>query len=93
MFTILYSHILYLFAVDEAVELSHQAIMVNMGQICCGGSRTYVQEDIYDEFVKRSVERAKRRTVGDPFDLKNESGAQVSQEQRELRDSVRESER
>jgi len=66
---------------DTAVETSHQAIMVNMGQVCCGGSRTFVQEDIYDEFVRKSVERAKKRTVGDPFDLKNENGAQVDNEQ------------
>jgi len=59
------------------VELSHQAIMLNMGQVCCAGSRTYVHESIYDEFVKKSVERAKKRTVGDPFVLTNENGPQV----------------
>ncbi|CAF95585.1 unnamed protein product [Tetraodon nigroviridis] len=48
---------------------------------CCAGSRTYVQEDVYDEFVQRSVERAKRRLVGDPFDLKTEQGPQVDLEQ------------
>ena len=31
-----------------------------------------VQESIYDEFVERSAERAKQRTVGDPFDAANE---------------------
>ena len=62
---------------DKAVEVSHQAIMDNMGQVCCAGSRTFVEESIYDEFVRKSVELAKKRTVGDPFDLKNENGAQV----------------
>ena len=42
------------------------------------GSRTYVQESIYDEFVQRSVERAKRRKVGDPFDESTEQGPQVN---------------
>jgi len=65
------------FTVDRAVEVAHQAVMVNMGQVCCAGSRTYVHEDIYEEFVKRSVERAKKRTVGDPFDPRNENGPQV----------------
>jgi len=41
------------------------------------GSRTYVEEKIYDEFVQRSVERAKRRKVGDPFDESTEQGPQV----------------
>ena len=26
-----------------------------------------VEDSIYDEFVERSVERAKKRTVGDPW--------------------------
>ncbi len=41
------------------------------------GSRTYVEEKIYDEFVQRSVERAKQRKVGDPFDENTEQGPQV----------------
>ena len=32
---------------------------------------------VYDEFVERSVERAKNRTIGDPFDMNNEQGPQV----------------
>ena len=48
-----------------------------MGQVCTAGSRTFVQESIYDEFVKKSVEHAKKRNVGDPFDAATESGPQV----------------
>lgn len=59
------------------MEQSHFALFFNQGQCCCAGSRTYVQADIYDEFVERSVERAKKRVVGDPFDLKTEQGPQV----------------
>lgn len=36
-----------------------------------------MEDAVYDEFVERSVERAKVRTVGDPFDLKTEQGPQV----------------
>lgn len=63
---------------DDAVEQAHFALFFNQGQCCCAGSRTYVQEDIYDEFLQRSVERAKRRTVGNPFDLSTEQGPQVN---------------
>lgn len=62
---------------DHAVETAHQGVFFNQGQVCCAGTRTYVQDDIYDEFVERSVERAKKRTVGDPFDLGTEQGPQV----------------
>lgn len=65
-------------SVDDAVEQAHFALFFNQGQCCCAGSRTYVQEDIYDEFLERSVERAKRRTVGNPFDLGTEQGPQVN---------------
>lgn len=66
---------------DYAVETSHFGLFFNMGQCCCAGSRTFVEDKIYDEFVERSAERAKKRTVGDPFDLNNEQGPQVDQEQ------------
>jgi retinal dehydrogenase len=66
---------------DYAIEVSHHAVMVNMGQICCAGSRTYVHESIYDEFVRKSVEKAQKRTVGDPFDLTIQNGPQVDETQ------------
>ena len=51
--------------------------MNNHGQNCCAGSRTYVQEEIYDEFVKKSLELVQNRTVGDPFDPLTQHGALV----------------
>ncbi|XP_061529667.1 aldehyde dehydrogenase, mitochondrial-like isoform X1 [Phycodurus eques] len=66
---------------EDAVEQAHFALFFNQGQCCCAGSRTYVQADVYDEFVERSAERAKRRVVGDPFDLNTEQGPQVDEEQ------------
>lgn len=66
---------------DTAVEMSHFALFFNQGQCCCAGSRTYVEEKLYDEFVQRSVERAKQRKIGDPFDETTEQGPQISHEQ------------
>jgi len=62
---------------DKAVEGSHFALFFNQGQCCCAGSRLFVERKAYDEFVQRSVDRARRRTVGDPFDAKTEQGPQV----------------
>lgn len=64
---------------DYAVETSHFGLFFNMGQCCCAGSRTFIEDKIYDEFVERSAERAKKRTVGDPFDVNNEQGPQVDE--------------
>ncbi|KAJ6641020.1 Aldehyde dehydrogenase X, mitochondrial [Pseudolycoriella hygida] len=65
---------------DEAVPLAQEAIFINHGQVCCGGSRTYVQEGIYDEFVRRSVELAKKRKVGNPFAPDTVQGPQIDRE-------------
>src|SRR6202142_1344353 len=62
---------------DQAIEGAHFALFFNQGQCCCAGSRLFVEEKCYDEFVEKSVARAKRRTVGDPFDPKTEQGPQV----------------
>ncbi|XP_070570119.1 aldehyde dehydrogenase, mitochondrial-like [Ptychodera flava] len=66
---------------EDAVEKSHFALFFNQGQCCCAGSRTFVHESVYDEFVKRSVERAKKRSVGNPFEAGTEQGPQVDEEQ------------
>jgi aldehyde dehydrogenase (NAD+) len=66
---------------DEAIEGSHQALFFNQGQCCCAGSRLFVEEKCYDEFVEKSVARAKKRTVGNPFDKTTEQGPQVDQDQ------------
>ena len=66
---------------DEAVEGAHLGVFSNQGQVCCAGTRVYVEETIYDQFVEKSVARAQRRTVGDPFDPKTQQGPQVNQAQ------------
>jgi len=66
--------------VNEAVEIAHNAIFANHGQNCCAGSRTFVQEGIYDAFVSRAVELARKRTVGNPFDENTLQGPQVDDE-------------
>ncbi|MEE6526036.1 hypothetical protein FKM82_026416, partial [Ascaphus truei] len=66
---------------ELAVECVHQGVFFNQGQCCTAASRVFVEEQVYPEFVRRSVEHAKRRLVGDPFDPKTEQGPQIDQEQ------------
>ncbi|GJQ68947.1 Aldh [Trypoxylus dichotomus] len=65
----------------ELGEEAHHALFFNQGQTCIAGSRTFVEAKIYDEFVTRSAERAKKRIVGDPFDHRTEQGPQINQAQ------------
>jgi aldehyde dehydrogenase (NAD+) len=66
---------------DEAVEGAHFGLFFNHGQCCCAGSRVFVEEKIYDQFVEKSGARARNRKVGDPFDPQTEQGPQVDQSQ------------
>ncbi|KAL2903220.1 Aldehyde dehydrogenase family 2 member B4 mitochondrial, partial [Bienertia sinuspersici] len=67
--------------IDKAVELAHFALFFNQGQCCCAGSRTYVHESVYDEFVEKAKARAVQRVVGDPFRKDIEQGPQIDSEQ------------
>ncbi|KAL4227565.1 Aldehyde dehydrogenase [Mactra antiquata] len=66
---------------EMAVEQAHFGLFFNMGQCCTAGSRTYVEESIYDKFVEASRERALRRTVGNPYDPNVEQGPQIDEDQ------------
>jgi aldehyde dehydrogenase (NAD+) len=66
---------------DDAVEGAHLGLFVNQGQSCCAGSRVFVEEKIYDEFVEKSIARARKRRVGDPLDPRTDQGPQVSESQ------------
>ncbi|KAM3303935.1 benzaldehyde dehydrogenase, mitochondrial-like isoform X1 [Capsicum chacoense] len=67
--------------IDTAVEQAHFALFFNQGQCCCAGSRTFVHEKVYDEFLEKAKARALKRTVGDPFKSGNEQGPQIDSKQ------------
>ena len=50
----------------------------NQGQICLCGSRIFVQTEIYEQFKKDFVEKAKLLTVGNPLTPRINLGAIVS---------------
>ncbi|XP_057201960.1 aldehyde dehydrogenase family 1 member A3 [Triplophysa rosa] len=64
-----------------AVEEIQKGAFFNQGQACTAASRVYVQEQVYDEFVRLSVERAKNIVVGDPMDPRTSHGPQIDQRQ------------
>ncbi|XP_063781731.1 retinaldehyde dehydrogenase 3 [Pseudophryne corroboree] len=66
---------------EHAVKCAHQGGFFNQGQCCTAASRVFVEEAVYPEFVTRSVDYAKKRILGDPFDCNTEQGPQVDQKQ------------
>ena len=66
---------------DYAVGVCVDAVFVNQGQCCSAGSRTYVQDTIYDDFVRKSVQLALRRKLGNPMSPDTDQGPQIDREQ------------
>ncbi len=66
---------------DVAVEVCNDGLFSNQGQCCCSLTRCYVQESIYNEFIKKSIEMLKDRKIGDPLSPDCEQGPQVDKEQ------------
>ncbi len=66
---------------DAAVEGAYFGLFFNQGQCCCAGSRLFVEDKVYNNFVERLVKKAKNQKVGDPFDPDVTQGPQISQEQ------------
>lgn len=65
-------------AVQLAVEETQKGAFYNQGQCCTAASRVFVQESIYEQFVRCSIENAKKIVVGDPLDPRTTQGPQVS---------------
>jgi acyl-CoA reductase-like NAD-dependent aldehyde dehydrogenase len=66
---------------DLAVGLTNFSAFFNSGQVCMAGSRTFVQEGIYDAFVEKAVTAAKNKKTGDPFEEGVENGPQITEQQ------------
>lgn len=66
---------------DQAVSGAMMGIFFNQGQVCCAGSRLFVEEKVKDEFLEKLKDRASRINVGDPMDKGTHMGPQVSEEQ------------
>jgi aldehyde dehydrogenase (NAD+) len=67
--------------IEQAVNGAMMGIFFNQGQVCCAGSRLFLDESIKDEFLERFSEKAKKVKVGDPMDKGTHMGPQVSMEQ------------
>ena len=66
---------------DLALEGIQLGILFNQGQVCSAGSRIFVQEDFYDEFMGKAIAAFEKVKVGNPLDPNTQMGAQVSEAQ------------
>lgn len=66
---------------DMAIDGLQLGILFNQGQVCCAGSRVFVQESIYDKFVSAAVDAFNKVTVGNPLDPNTQMGSQINRSQ------------
>ncbi len=65
---------------DKAIE-GLVLFAFNQGEVCTCPSRALIQESIYDEFMKRCLERIEKIKLGDPMETDTMMGAQASKDQ------------
>jgi acyl-CoA reductase-like NAD-dependent aldehyde dehydrogenase len=66
---------------EQAVPTSLFGFTMLSGQVCCAGTRVFVQRDFHDEFVDALTKYASNTKAGDPLDPKTTVGPLVSKEQ------------
>ncbi len=62
-------------------------IFAAAGQTCVAGSRTYIHESIYDEFVERILDRVRQIRIGDPMLADIQMGPVATRQQLEKNES------
>ena len=68
---------------EKAMDGLQLGILFNQGQVCCAGSRAFVQDTIYDKFVAEAVRRFKQVKVGLPWEEDTQMGSLISKGQRD----------
>ena len=66
---------------EQAVPNSMFGFCMLSGQVCCAGTRVFVQRDFHDQFVDRLTKYTSNVKAADPLDPKTTVGPLVSKEQ------------
>jgi aldehyde dehydrogenase (NAD+) len=66
---------------EHAMDGLQMGILFNQGQVCCAGSRVFVQDTIYDKFVAEAVKRFKAVKLGMPWEADTQMGSQINEKQ------------
>ncbi len=64
---------------DEVVQTTLRSSFLNQGEICLCGSRIFVEQSIYKNFLEKFVTETRKLKVGDPKKSENFLGALASQ--------------
>lgn len=67
---------------ETAAAAAVAAVWNNSGQVCTAGTRTLVQDSIYDDFVEAAVRASESLRVGHAFSAESDMGPLITPEQR-----------
>jgi (Z)-2-((N-methylformamido)methylene)-5-hydroxybutyrolactone dehydrogenase len=67
--------------VADAVNGTIAGIFAASGQTCLAGSRLFLHESVYDEFLSRLIDRTKAIRMGDPSLMESEMGPMATTDQ------------
>lgn len=68
---------------DKAIDGACMGILFNQGQVCCAGSRIFVQDTIYDKFLTAAKAKFESVKVGLPWEADTQMGSQIDNRQLE----------
>ncbi|MBP2642835.1 MAG: aldehyde dehydrogenase (acceptor) [Firmicutes bacterium] len=68
---------------EKAIDGVCMGILFNQGQVCCAGSRVYVQETVYDKFLEAIKAKFEAVKVGLPWKEDTMMGSQINNKQLE----------
>ena len=68
---------------DKAIDGACLGILFNQGQVCCAGSRIFVQDTIYDKFLAALKAKFESIKVGLPWEADTQMGSQIDNRQLE----------
>lgn len=65
---------------DQAVSAAMVANFYTQGEVCTHGTRVFVHEAMYDDFIAQLKTRTENMIIGDPMDMNTQVGALISKD-------------
>lgn len=68
---------------DDIVPKCVIGAFSNQGQVCISLQRTYVMEEVYDEFLEKFVAATKQLVIGNPLDINTDISAMIHEREQQ----------
>lgn len=69
--------------IEQAVSIAMMANFYTQGEVCTNGTRVFVHDSIYDQFISQLKTRTEKLVIGNPLHLDTQVGALISRDHME----------